>query len=100
MAVASLHPSVVDFAETGLRGGPDKPVLAQIDVSAGADWEGMSIGDALAGRAVRVLATRSGAGTLDVAPPGSLVLSPGDALMVYGPSDELEALAPIAAAPS
>ena len=100
MAVASLHPSVVDFAETVLRGGPDKPVLAQIDVSAGAEWEGMSIGDAFAGCAVRVLATRNGAGALDIAPPGSFVLAQGDALMVYGPSDEIEALAAFAAAPA
>ena len=49
MALAIVYPSVVDFAETVLRGGGDEPVIAQIDISAGAAWEGMTIAEGVRG---------------------------------------------------
>jgi voltage-gated potassium channel len=93
MAIATLHPSVIDFAETVLRDGGNAPLLAQLDLAAGAPWDGVTIEDAFRGREVRVLGVRSRDGVLDVAPGGALLLTAGDALMVYGMSEAIQELA-------
>ncbi|PZC48458.1 MAG: voltage-gated potassium channel [Chloroflexi bacterium] len=99
MALAIVHPSVVDFAETVLRGGGDEPVIAQIDISAGAAWEGMTIAQAFAERPTRVLGLRAAGGPLDVAPSGRQELAAGMSLMVYGRTEEIEALSSFTGAP-
>lgn len=93
MAVASLHPSVVDFAETVLGGGEDEPVLAQIDIGDGARWCGMTIAEAFAEQEVRVLGLRLATGSLDVAPRHSQHLGAGMSLMVYGLPEQIESIA-------
>ena len=109
MAIATLHPSVVDFAETVLRGStsdgaatPDRErsLLAQIEIMPGAPWDGTTISEAFAGRSVRVLGIRGPAGDLDIAPTGTVALARGVALMVYGRSDEIEELSAFAMAPA
>ena len=106
MALATLHPSVVDFAETVLRGGgsvgdgvnqEERLLLAQIDIMPGAPWDGMTVAQAFADHRVRVLGIRSADGELTVAPSRAFPLSQGIALMIYGRSDEIEELSAYAA---
>lgn len=99
MAVATLHPALVDFAETVLHSDEASPVLAQLDIAAASHWDGVTIADAFGQRTIGVLGVRDPEGRLNVGPHGTERLRAGSALMVYGPPEEIEALSAFAGPP-
>ena len=93
MAISVLHPSVVDFAETVMRGVETGEVLAQLEVEPGSAWDGARVGEALALHAgVRGLGVRHADGRLDVPMRPEAMLRAGDAVLVFARTTALERL--------
>lgn len=98
MASLSLHPAIVDFAETFLHGVETGDVLAQVDVQAGSAWEGKAVREVLADLPnVVVLGIRHASGQIHVGTDASDTLRAGDAIMVLGPTQAIELLSEAAA---
>ncbi|HJN94011.1 MAG TPA: potassium channel family protein [Dehalococcoidia bacterium] len=99
MAVSVIHPAVADFTETVLHGAETGEALAQVDVQFGSALDGSDVGTAFGGREhVEVLGVRHRDGRLDVAPTRGVALHAGDAMMVLGTSEAIEALSAAVAA--
>ncbi len=93
LAVAALHPAVVEFAESMLGGQGTGEVLAQVDVRTASPWDGATLAEVLAGRPdVHVLGVRYKDGHLGVAPSSDSRIGGGDVLMVYGRTKVIEEL--------
>lgn len=99
LAISAIHPAVAEFTETMLRGGTESgEALAQVDVQFGSAIDGASVGQAFDGREhQQVLGVRYRDGRIDVAPTRAVPLHAGDALMVLGTSEAIEALSAAAA---
>jgi voltage-gated potassium channel len=99
VATAILRPSVVDFLEIARpRIGPEVD-LEEIRVDAGCGLVGQTIAE-VEQRAprVRVVALKSGVGTIELMPEDSMQISTGDHLVMIGERASLERLAQLATA--
>ena len=93
MAFAAIQPSIVDVVESLFRGVATGDVLAQVDISPGAPWDGATLADAFREHpSLRVLGIRFADGRLDVAPASDVRLSAGDAIMIFGSADAVDTL--------
>jgi voltage-gated potassium channel len=95
IALAAVQPQLLDFAEGALDGGDAVNTLAEVAVGEdGADLEGRTVGDVVAGlRSLRVLGIERRDGELVVGPSTETRLRGGDRLMLYGDQQEVEELA-------
>lgn len=95
MAVSALQPMVVEFIDTLATGQKGDKVLAEIEVSDGSGLAGQTIHDLLhACRTVVVLGVQTAQGELNVGPPGTTIVRPGDRVILMGQEDELERIRP------
>jgi voltage-gated potassium channel len=93
MAFAALQPIVTDFIDIFPTSDQGDRILAEITVEEESGFAGKQLGEALAGcEDLVVLAVRDAAGQLNVGPPRSRVLIPGEILIVVGGESDLSAL--------
>lgn len=95
MALAVAQPMMIDFIDSLVdRRGGHPEILAEVLVGEGATGlSGRMIADVFDHHATRVLAVIRENGHLLAAPDGTVVLEPGDRLMLYGMQPEIERLA-------
>jgi voltage-gated potassium channel len=93
MAMAALHPAMVDFVITGSLRRDGDVILADLTVTADSPLAGRVLGEVLtAGGATTVLGVRRN-GTLRTEPAATEVLELGDQVILLGPAAHVEALA-------
>ena len=94
MAIAGLHPAMVDFLTTDFHHPDGDVILAQVTVAGGSGLAGRTLADVLAGRrGTTVLGLRRPDGKLDTEPEPGEVLRAGDQVLLIGPSRQVEAIA-------
>ena len=100
MAMAALHPAMVDFAVTDIHRRDGDVILAEVAVTPASGLVGQSLAAVLAPRqATTALGLRRASGALLTTPQPTDVLAPGDQLILIGPSVQVESLAGPARAP-
>jgi Trk K+ transport system NAD-binding subunit len=99
MALLALRPRVVDFFEVATRDQADRTQpagastsvrLEEIEVEPGSGLVGKPLESACGEATPLVL--RSADGRVDAHPTGSVILSPGDLIVVLGEQDELRSV--------
>jgi voltage-gated potassium channel len=93
MAMAALHPAMVDFVATGQHRRDGDVILADLTITADSPLAGRMLGEVLNGRgATTALGVRRD-GTLRTEPAPTEILEAGDQLILIGPATQVEALA-------